>query len=77
MKFENASLSEVEFTNLELGTYYVAEVDSDGNVVTSGDVDGAEYVPVYANEQEVKVEETNPNGNIEFENNFLSLPQEY
>ena len=71
----NSSTASVTFDGLKKGTYYVAEVDGNGNVIKdSGTYDGGVYVPQYANGNQVVIGENGSTAEFAFTNAFLVLP---
>ena len=75
------SKASVTFDGLKAGTYYIAEVDSAGKLVTVGEFNGGAYVAKYpeiGGTENHKVEVSN-NGTAEysFNNVFPVLPTEY
>jgi hypothetical protein len=78
IKFKNASVSTVTFTNLEKNRiYYVGETDADGNTITRGSVaDGETFVTDFANGNQVVTKQGETVG-LTFDNCFYTLPREY
>ena len=71
----NSSTASVTFDNLKRGTYYVAEVDENGNVISdSGSFDGGVYVPQYADGNQVVITDNGTAATFAFTNAFLVLP---
>lgn len=76
-----ASKATVTFDGLKAGTYYVAEVDSTGRLVTVGEFNGGAYVAKYPENggtENHKVEvSNNETAEYSFNNVFPVLPTEY
>ena len=75
-----SSAAQVVFSKLENGTYYVAEVDEEDNIISAeqiGIYDGGEYYPMYPDGNAGTLEGDTANAEISFNNVFLVLPQEY
>ncbi len=73
MVFNNASSAEVEFTNLDLSTYYVSEVEDEywGYPIDYGEnEEGGMFTAIFPYENSVEITEENPEGLVEFENVF-------
>ncbi|MCD7743941.1 MAG: hypothetical protein LUI13_01395 [Lachnospiraceae bacterium] len=77
--FTNTGSSSVTFEHLDLETsYYVAETDEYGEVLTSGMTsDGVVYAPDYPDGASVKLSKKNADGTITFKNVFYELPSGY
>ncbi|MCD8015746.1 MAG: hypothetical protein LUG99_21795 [Lachnospiraceae bacterium] len=77
--FTNMGSSSVTFEHLDLGTsYYVAETDEYGDVLTSGVTsDDVVYAPEYPDGTTVKLSKKNSDGSITFKNVFYELPSGY
>jgi hypothetical protein len=74
LEFRKSSSSTVTFENLEPGTYYAAETDANGTVLSVGALEtGDFYLASYGQGQELTVikDET---AELSFENQFTSLP---
>ena len=74
---ENAATATAAFNKIKRGTYYVAETDEDGNVVTSGEYNNGAFVPQYPNGNKVEITENGAAASFGFNNQFLILPSEY
>ena len=72
----NQASSSVTFENLKRGTYYVAETDADGNVITTGEYGGGAYVPQYPNGNSVVITENASSANFTFNNGFVVMPDD-
>ena len=73
----NSSTAAVTFDGLQRGTYYVAEVDAAGQVLTAGDYNGGAFVPVYGDRNSVVITENGGTAEFRFTNAFLVLPVDY
>lgn len=74
---ENQGTMSVTFDQLKRGTYYVAETDAEGNVLTSGTYNNGSFVPQYGNGNKVEITENGATAEFKFDNQFLILPDEY
>ncbi|HIR14622.1 MAG TPA: DUF11 domain-containing protein, partial [Candidatus Choladousia intestinavium] len=70
----NQASSATVFQNLKRGTYYVAETDANGNVITTGEYDGGAYVPQYPDGNRVVITENAASANFTFNNGFVVMP---
>ena len=73
----NSSTAAVTFDGLQRGTYYVAEVDAAGQVLTAGEYNGGAFVPVYGDGNSVVITENGGTAEFRFTNAFLVLPVDY
>ena len=75
VEFKNASSSTVEFTGLEVGrTYYVSEVDKEGEVVSAGVVNDVIFTAEFENSNEAVVSEEGGRTIVTFDNEFMDIP---
>ncbi len=73
---EDQATVSAAFEGLEPGTYYIAETDAEGNVLTGGEYDGGTFTPEYAGGQQVVITESGQSTAIAFQNLFAVLPEE-
>ena len=76
LEFKDASSATVEFKGLDLGrTYYVKEVDKDGQVIEVGTTeDGTAFVPFFPEGNEATITEDGEKTTLTFENQFTDWP---
>ena len=76
LEFKKASSSTVTFEDIDIGrTYYVGEVNSDGEVILNGKVkDGTLFAANFNKGKSVSVEKPDGSGTIVFENTFREIP---
>ena len=70
----NQASSATTFQNLKKGTYYVAETDANGNVITTGEYDGGAFLPQYPNGNRVVITENAAEAAFTFNNGFVVMP---
>ena len=73
----NQSTATAVFAKIKRGTYYVAETDENGKVITSGAYNNGAFVAQYAAGQKVEIKENGTAAEFAFANQFLVLPSEY
>jgi pilin isopeptide linkage protein len=74
LEFKKSSSATVTFEDLEPGTYYAAETDANGTVLSTGMIEtGDFYLAVFADGQELTVTK-DETAELSFENQFTSLP---
>ncbi len=72
----NTAIASVTYRNLKPGTYYVAEVNAKGKVVSSGKYGGGIYAANYKGDaQKVTIGKDDRSVKFAFENRFLKLPK--
>lgn len=69
----STAVESTSFSGLEPGTYYVAEVDASGEVISNGEFGGGYYAPDYTDGQVVTVAD-GETASFEFNNIFATLP---
>jgi pilin isopeptide linkage protein len=76
LKYVHASAATVEFTGLEAGqTYYISEVDENGEPLDVGTVEEVVFVPEYENgNQMIKTPASGGIVAVVFNNDFTSIP---
>jgi hypothetical protein len=79
LKYTNSSSATVDFTGMEAGqTYYVSEVDENGEILLGGKVDEDKFTADY--DDGIQMVQTPADGGIvtfAFRNNFISIPKGY
>ena len=72
----NTAIASVTYRNLKPGTYYVAEVNAKGKVVSSGKYGDGLYAANYEGDvQKVTIGKDDRSVRFAFENRFLKLPK--
>ena len=76
LHFQNGTAATVTFEGLEPGrTYYVKEVDENGNIMEYGTVAGSNFVVEFGNGNEVTISTTGDGKErIDFNNEFIEIP---
>ena len=75
VEFKNASSSTVEFTGLDVGrTYYVSEVDQEGEIISAGVVNDVIFTAEFENGNEAVVSEEGGRTIVTFDNEFMEIP---
>ncbi|MCD7746561.1 MAG: hypothetical protein LUI13_14990 [Lachnospiraceae bacterium] len=78
LSFVNSSSASATFKGLTTDqTYYIAETDGSGNVVTSVTKDGTIFQAAYPNGQAVTITQDQPDGSITFRNTTAGIPEHY
>ena len=79
LTYKNAASATVQFTGLVADkTYYVREVDQDGNVIESGVLDGVIYVAEFEEDGgEVTFNEETGMMRVSFKNEFVEIPDNF
>ncbi len=65
------------FNGLPGGTYYIAETSADGIPIASGTYNGGDFVPQYPAGQVVTISGDGGSQTFDFDNSFLTLPEDY
>jgi pilin isopeptide linkage protein len=75
ISFEDSYCASAYFDDLEVGTYYVAETDENGNVIDRGTIgEDSEFTAEFINGQEIQVRKEGTT-EITFENQLDTLPE--
>ena len=79
LEFKKTASSTVKFTDLEVGRkYYISECDEKGNAQNSGmlaDSDRTAYSANFPNGNTVTVDKEDANKKIQFQNEFMKIPE--